>query len=503
MKTLKMILLTKSSKYKGYCVAGIDCASGKWVRLMSTNPEASGALDNQMMYDSHQMRYAEVLDQVLVDIAESRPTVVQPENIMIAQNPNMRILGRVSLQDVLTLHAHDQHSCIFGSNNHIVQVDVESLGHSLELIDAKDLELHDVVNSSGRTKSKLDFSYRGKLYSTFSVTDPDYYGRGPLKIPHATLVLSIADGEWSRLNGYYIFVAKIFDGRDYFVGSRVAQRSMAAPQPIVTPPLGSFASKPSAVARPSKLESPIVPAIKHTSVAPITVASPVATAVKPISASRAPTLAVSPTAAAAVRPVSSPPLNSTVPKPVAGVSTTAAAAKPVATPPLSTTVPKPIAVVPTIAATVKPTENPPVSTAAPMPIAVAPTTAAAVKPTVAPRANAPLPKATVNSAAQTGSRQASASVPEVSSLTRLSTQPISQSPKHHRKRRVLFLLLAAVLTLIFLMTVANGTSYIAPYSGKSYHSTKTCQGLRNAHSVVQRPTLWLKLYMKPCGYCHK
>lgn len=42
----KVILLTKSLKNGGYCVAGIDYYTGQWIRLVSGNQETKGALEN-------------------------------------------------------------------------------------------------------------------------------------------------------------------------------------------------------------------------------------------------------------------------------------------------------------------------------------------------------------------------------------------------------------------------------------------------------------------------
>ena len=38
------LVLTKSSKYSGYCVAGIDCKSGNWIRLITEDLQSHGAV---------------------------------------------------------------------------------------------------------------------------------------------------------------------------------------------------------------------------------------------------------------------------------------------------------------------------------------------------------------------------------------------------------------------------------------------------------------------------
>ena len=38
----KIIILTKSKKHSGYCVAGIDYETGEWIRLVSSDSETGG-----------------------------------------------------------------------------------------------------------------------------------------------------------------------------------------------------------------------------------------------------------------------------------------------------------------------------------------------------------------------------------------------------------------------------------------------------------------------------
>ena len=40
----EVAILTRSSKFKRYCVAGIDINTGEWVRFVSDNEQAHGAL---------------------------------------------------------------------------------------------------------------------------------------------------------------------------------------------------------------------------------------------------------------------------------------------------------------------------------------------------------------------------------------------------------------------------------------------------------------------------
>lgn len=78
----EVAILTKSSKYKGYCVAGIDVNTGEWVRFVSDNEQTHGALS---AYDiSYADRHiCKPLDVVLVEVVEAVPLAHQPENYLI------------------------------------------------------------------------------------------------------------------------------------------------------------------------------------------------------------------------------------------------------------------------------------------------------------------------------------------------------------------------------------------------------------------------------------
>ena len=45
----EVVILTKSYKNKGYCVAGIDAETGEWIRLVSDDEESHGSLFREHM----------------------------------------------------------------------------------------------------------------------------------------------------------------------------------------------------------------------------------------------------------------------------------------------------------------------------------------------------------------------------------------------------------------------------------------------------------------------
>ncbi|MBQ2957358.1 MAG: hypothetical protein IJE08_12955 [Clostridia bacterium] len=213
MRSIEMILMTKSSKYGGYCVAGFDCADGRWIRLVSEDKETHGALNDEMLYDRKAKRCAGLLDRVLVEVREDVPGPVQRENVLIAGEGKIRILGKIRLEEAIKLHPCEERADLFGSHHHIVQTDVTKLQHSLEMVRVQDFHLYTTIGASGKPKYKADFTCRGVEYTGFAMTDPEYYPKNEMRLDEAVLVLSISDDEWSHANGHYIYIARIFPVR--------------------------------------------------------------------------------------------------------------------------------------------------------------------------------------------------------------------------------------------------------------------------------------------------
>lgn len=63
----KVAILTRSSKFGGYCVAGVDLNTGEWVRFVSSDAQTHGALSRRdITYEDRSI--CNPLDVVLVDV---------------------------------------------------------------------------------------------------------------------------------------------------------------------------------------------------------------------------------------------------------------------------------------------------------------------------------------------------------------------------------------------------------------------------------------------------
>jgi len=93
-----IMILTKSSKHHEYCVAGIDCATGKFVRLMSNNDDKEGALSGEQMHYENDAE-AQILDMARVKTIKNTPTKIQPENVLIDENGKWEKIATVPKQE--------------------------------------------------------------------------------------------------------------------------------------------------------------------------------------------------------------------------------------------------------------------------------------------------------------------------------------------------------------------------------------------------------------------
>lgn len=81
----QVIILTKSAKYGGLCVAGVDFITGEWIRLVT---RGGGQITrNIMRYQDGSS--VEILDCVRVNILGSAATSIQPENVYLDTSKNI------------------------------------------------------------------------------------------------------------------------------------------------------------------------------------------------------------------------------------------------------------------------------------------------------------------------------------------------------------------------------------------------------------------------------
>ncbi len=201
MERVKFILMTKSSKYGGYCVAGLDVEQRRWVRLVSGDAGLHGALTDADMVTQPRVP-CRPLDLVEAPVLGPAPTERQPENVLIDRGKRWRLIARCRPEQAFAYMPPRERRVIFGNRQRLLAGDRGNI-RSLDLIAVNDLELR------RDTRCRCDFTFGGSVYTSISATDPDFYDvPTPYRLPRAVLAMSLADEPY---NGkYFKFAAKIF-----------------------------------------------------------------------------------------------------------------------------------------------------------------------------------------------------------------------------------------------------------------------------------------------------
>ena len=200
-----VVILTKSAKPSGNCVAGIDIQTGEWVRPV----KRCGAITDYNMRcdDGH---ICEPLDVVRIHFIDSLPDGCQTENELVDINFRWQMLDRWDISDVLKIHPQEIHSNIFGNYwSSIDEQQKSELDYSLILIEVYNLKFYTNTSTyDGQKKTKAEFLYNGINYSYISVTDRDFFNfEGTYD--HAYLVISMPNNAPTAPK-YYKLIAKVF-----------------------------------------------------------------------------------------------------------------------------------------------------------------------------------------------------------------------------------------------------------------------------------------------------
>ena len=205
IRGIRAVVLTRSSKHKKYCVAGLDIRTGKWVRFISDDEKSCGALSKENIRFLNG-EYCKPLDIVEVAVKCFAPSRYQPENCLIDERYRWRKVGECTLERVLRFHPAEVWPCLYRNLlPYVEEEDMSDEGPSLTLIRVSEL----CVYKNHRARTKARFEYNAQLYQDISVTDPAYYDKNDTTIGKAYLVVSLPSDPFPE-NRYYKFIAQIF-----------------------------------------------------------------------------------------------------------------------------------------------------------------------------------------------------------------------------------------------------------------------------------------------------
>lgn len=170
----KFIITALSDKNNEYCVSGVDMQDNKHYRLCSSNTSTCRAVDQYCLFYVNNTK-VKVLDVCEVEIVESIPEDMQPENILVNWAIKPVHIGEIT-KDMLAYCVTNHKHVFFNGwrkvdpNNLILNGDSK---HSLELISVDKLTIeYRVPFYGGHAKLYGRFRYKGVLYDEISITDP-------------------------------------------------------------------------------------------------------------------------------------------------------------------------------------------------------------------------------------------------------------------------------------------------------------------------------------------
>lgn len=210
----EIIILAKSTKRGGYCVAGVDRVTGQWIRPISMDYSNEGTVPLVDIIYSNGER-VEIFDIVRINLISHNPTKSQPENYIYDDNEKWHMVGKSSLKEVVEFRGYDNADKIFYNTNKSV-AEYEIGGQpSLLLLKVMNSTVN-VVDFYGKRKLEFKFEYNGDGYNYFSISDEAIRERylntsyGSYNYQRElTAVFSLTD-KYQNDSKYYKMVAQLF-----------------------------------------------------------------------------------------------------------------------------------------------------------------------------------------------------------------------------------------------------------------------------------------------------
>lgn len=224
MKRL-FVLVTRSYKYGGYCVAGFDAETKAWVRLVAGSDPSNNEIPKNIFdpFDD--------LDILEVETLGESPYGCQSENVVLDLNTPPVRRGKLDFSELLRPPRLARSSSLFGNlSSSLSEDEVAKQQYSLGLFPVENLRFQYAEGDDGKVRYRGSFFHRGMRYSGLTVTDPvfrkdEFAGQA---IQRALVAVSLPALPY--VNGkYYKFIAKIFPLTKEEAGSAVDFSSISAP----------------------------------------------------------------------------------------------------------------------------------------------------------------------------------------------------------------------------------------------------------------------------------
>ncbi|MEH6626597.1 MAG: hypothetical protein V7739_09135 [Motiliproteus sp.] len=243
MQKLKVLILAKSYKNGGRCIAGklVNFTEnnavrvGAWVRPVSNGGAGNNAMKGEM-YRYEDGSEVELLDIVEMSVLSHSPMSGQPENYVIDESQRWRKLSRLDARCIgsITDNANDIWSET-GVSSNVVTPMYEKRGlvsQSLYLIKPTSLKVtlsNNCYNGKYKRSIRAGFNYHGERYENISITCPSICRALTNKYPvegGAPITMTLMKGDnyvfcmslaplYTVRNLHYKLVASVFDHDGY------------------------------------------------------------------------------------------------------------------------------------------------------------------------------------------------------------------------------------------------------------------------------------------------
>lgn len=168
-----IIVLARSIKKGGYCVAGVDAKTGEWIRPISNNPLDEGTVPlNDITYKDGTR--VDIFDIVRIKLIAHKPTRSQPENFIYDDRVGWLKQGHSSLEEVVGFRGYDVPDKIFYNTDKSLGEEEVSGQPSLLLVDVKNSYIN-IKSFPGRTLVELNFEYNDENYRYIKISDERIY----------------------------------------------------------------------------------------------------------------------------------------------------------------------------------------------------------------------------------------------------------------------------------------------------------------------------------------
>lgn len=208
----EIIVLTRSIKHGGFCVAGIENDGGSWIRVVSSDVESEGAVSRETLKYTDGTEVA-VYDIIEVEVIKAIPTSVQPENWLYDEKFPWKKVGKSNISDVLKLHGYDSPNSVFGNTDVSLPADWKFEGKpSLLLLEIP--KAHICVKTFQERTVSLNFQYNGDSYNYMRISQKDILTSaredGLYPIGKKSIVFSLTD-RYYYTGKYYKIIAQILE----------------------------------------------------------------------------------------------------------------------------------------------------------------------------------------------------------------------------------------------------------------------------------------------------